>query len=45
MVVLARLGSAELAAIVGGVLFLLIMCYLLFGGATEKQPKQPKPRR
>ena len=36
MVVLARLGSAELAAIVGGVLFLLIMAYLLLGTGSGK---------
>lgn len=41
MVVLARLGSAELAAAVAGVIFLLIMGYLLFGGT----PKEPKQRR
>lgn len=44
MVVLARLGSAELAAIVATAIFLLIMGYLLFAG-TEKQPKERKPRR
>lgn len=38
-VVLARLGGAELAAIIGGVLFVVIMAFLLFGGA----PKDRRP--
>jgi len=45
MVVLARLDSAELAAIIGGGIFLLILGYLLLVAGTEKQPKEPKPRR
>jgi hypothetical protein len=46
MVVLARLGGAEVAAIAAGVIFLAIMGYLLFAGTEKEQPKPPtKPRR
>jgi hypothetical protein len=40
VVVLARIGGAELAALIGGLVFLLIMAFLLFGGATRKD-RQP----
>lgn len=36
LVVLARLGGAELAALIGGAIFLLIMGFLLFGGTPKK---------
>ena len=37
--VLARLGSAELAAIVGGVIFSAIIGFFLFwGGPPKRQP-------
>ena len=36
MVVLARIGGAELAALIGGLAFVLIMAFLLFGGSPKK---------
>ena len=46
IVVLARLGTAEVAGIVGGVIFLAIMGFLLLSGTEKEQPKPPsKPRR
>jgi hypothetical protein len=42
--ILARLGGAELAALVAGAVFVLIMGYLLFGGGSnEPDPKPPVP--
>lgn len=35
-VVLARIGGAELAALIAGGLFFLIMAFLLFGGSPKK---------
>jgi len=35
LVVLARLGGAEIAALIGGAAFLLIMGFLLFGGTPK----------
>ena len=35
-VVLARIGNAELAALIGGLFFLLLMAFLLFGGTPRK---------
>ena len=35
-VVLARIGSAELAALIGGLVFLALMAFLLFGGNPKK---------
>jgi hypothetical protein len=40
MVVLARIGGAELAALIGGLVFVLLMAFLLFGGAPKKN-RQP----
>jgi hypothetical protein len=40
VVVLARIGGAELAALISGGVFLLIMAFLLFGGAPKKD-RQP----
>ena len=40
VVVLARIGGAELAALISGLVFLLIMAFLLFGGAPKKDRKQ-----
>ena len=46
LVILAGLGTAEVSALVGGLIFIAIMGYLLLGGEKEKeQPKPPKPRR
>lgn len=46
MVVLAGLGTAEIAFVLGGLMFLAIMGYLLFSGTEKEQPKPPtKPRR
>ena len=50
IVVVARLGTAEVATIAAGVIFLAILGYLLFVGAEKEQPKPPtkppvKPRR
>ncbi len=42
-VVLARIGGAELAAIIGGIVFLALMAFLLFGGNPEPKPSTPKP--
>lgn len=42
-VVLARIGGAELAAIIGGIVFLALMAFLLFGGNPEPKPSAPKP--
>ena len=39
MVVLARIGGAELAALIGGLVFVLLMAFLLFGG-TPKRNRQ-----
>jgi hypothetical protein len=39
-VVLARIGAAELAALIAGGLFFLIMAFLLLGGAP-KNDRQP----
>jgi hypothetical protein len=36
VVVLARIGGAELAALIGGLVFVLLMAYLLFGGSPKK---------
>lgn len=35
-VVLARVGGAELAAIIGGLVFLALMAFLIFGGSPKK---------
>jgi hypothetical protein len=35
-VVLARIGGAELGAIIGGLVFLLLMAFLLLGGSPKK---------
>jgi hypothetical protein len=40
VVVLARIGGAELAALIGGLVFVLIMTFLLFGGAPKKDRQQ-----
>ena len=40
VVVLARLGAAELAALIGGLVFVLLMAFLLFGGAPKRN-RQP----
>jgi hypothetical protein len=40
VVVLARIGGAELAALIGALVFVLIMAYLLFGGAPKKDRQQ-----
>jgi len=37
MVVLARIGGAELAALIGGLVFVLLMAFLLFGGAPKNR--------
>jgi len=42
-VILARVGGAELAAIIGGIVFLALMAFLLFGGNPEPKPSNPKP--
>jgi hypothetical protein len=34
--VLARIGGAELGAIIGGLAFLLLMAFLLLGGSPKK---------
>jgi len=39
-VVLARIGGAELAALIGGLVFLLLMAFLLFGGSPKKNRQQ-----
>jgi hypothetical protein len=35
-VVLARIGGAELGAIIGGLVFLALMAFLLLGGSPKK---------
>ena len=40
VVVLARIGGAELAALIGGAAFFLIMAFLLFAGSPKKN-RQP----
>ena len=40
VVVLARIGGAELAGLIGGLAFALIMAFLLFGGSPKKD-RQP----
>jgi hypothetical protein len=35
-VVLARIGGAELGALIGGLAFLALMAFLLFGGSPKK---------
>ena len=40
MVVLARIGGAELAALIGGLVFVLLMAFLLLGGAPKKNRQQ-----
>jgi hypothetical protein len=40
VVVLARIGSAELFALIGGLAFALIMAFLLLGGSPKKN-RQP----
>ena len=40
VVVLARIGGAELAALIGGLVFVLIMAFLLFGGTPKKDRQQ-----
>jgi L-lactate permease len=42
-VILARVGGAELAAIIGGIVFLALMAFLLFGGSPEPKASAPKP--
>ena len=40
VVVLARIGSGALAALIGSAAFLLIMAFLLIGGRPKKNGQQ-----
>jgi hypothetical protein len=39
MLVLARLGTAELTALIGGAMFLALMAFLLFWGESPTRRK------